>query len=117
LSDKPGTVVMQCLMPEKDIVLVKSAYQIDAGHTNAVPIFLYNFGTKKVHGTLGVTVPDQWSASFPQEVGIAPGARKELMLNLVSVKEWSVAARVRIKGDFGHAGQSVLALRFVPATN
>ncbi|MDB6122214.1 MAG: hypothetical protein JWQ71_1207 [Pedosphaera sp.] len=117
LSDKPGTVIMQCLMPEKDIVLVKSAYQIAPNHTNAIPIFLYNFGTAKVHGKLDVTVPDKWSASFPQEVDIAPGERKGLTLDLVSVKEWSVAARIRIKGDFGSAGQSVLGLRFVPTAN
>ncbi len=112
LPGKPGTVVMQALMPEDAIVLVKSGYKLAPGKTNAVPIFLYNFGATPARGRLQVTAPKDWSVEFPKEVELAPGERKELTLNLATGKRWDMAARVGIKGEFGTAGESVLALRF-----
>lgn len=117
LSGKLTPVVIQAVLPSVDIALTKSAYQIAANQTNKIPIFVYNFGETKVHGRLNVTVPEKWSAEFPDEVDLAPGERKALTLSLISVKSWEQAARVRINGDFGKAGDQVLALRFVQRSN
>ena len=76
----------------------------------------YNFGAKTVRGRLRVSVPDGWTVEFPSDVEVAPGERKELKLNLTCAGiAASTDAGVRITGEFGDAGQPVLALRFTPA--
>ena len=112
LPGKPGTVVMQAIMPEDTIDLKRSGYKLAVGRTNAVPIFLYNFGSTKVQGELRVVGPKDWTVEIPKTVEIAPGERKEMTLNLANSKTWAMAARVAILGDFGPGGNPVLALRF-----
>jgi hypothetical protein len=115
LPGKPGPLVLQALLPEASIVLDRSAYKIPGGRTNAVPVFLYNFGAKKARGRLSLTVPEGWKGELPHEVEVAPGERKELTLNLAcaGTNGWSQAS-IRITGDFGAEGRPVLAVRFVP---
>lgn len=115
LPGEPGSVVLQALLPEGDIVLEQSAYKLPAGRTKTVPLFLYNFGAKKAEGRLSLTVPERWKAEVPAEVEVAPGERKALTLNLDcgEAKGWTEAG-IRITGDFGSEGRPVLALRFVP---
>jgi hypothetical protein len=112
LPGKPGVVVLQALLPVSDIDLQKSGYKLAVGQTNAVPVFLYNFGTTKVQGKLRVTAPPEWSVNFPAEVELEPGERKELTLALANAKSWDKAATVGIKGDFGTVGEPVLSMRF-----
>ena len=115
LPGKPGDVVLQAVLPEADAVLQRSAYKIQPGETKTVPVFLYNFGATSAHGRLTVTAPEGWKLGFPGETKLAPGDRKEIGLTLTSAagKDFS-EAEVRIRGDFGAAGQPVLALRFIP---
>ncbi len=110
---KPSPIVLQALPPEKDIVLNKSAYHKATNELSEVPVFLYNFGDKPAKGKFTVTAPEHWTSEFPEEVEIAPGDRKQLTLKLKDAGEWPIA-RVQIKGDFGPAGKSFLALRFAP---
>ena len=44
----------------------------------------YNLSDKPAHGRLVAAVPDRWQAELPQEVAIAPGERKELLLRLTA---------------------------------
>jgi hypothetical protein len=115
LPGRPSPVVLQAVLPESGIALDESAYRLSAGQPNDVPIFAYNFSDKPAHGRLVAAVPDRWQAELPQEVTIAPGERKELLLRLTGLTG-SQAAKVRITGDFGPAGSAVLSLRFqIPA--
>jgi hypothetical protein len=52
---------------------------------------------------------------LPREVEVAPGERKGLAMNLsrAGTNGWSEVG-IRITGDFGAAGHTVLAVRFVP---
>ena len=114
LPGEPGPLVLQALLPEGSIVLDKSAYKLPSMGTNAIPVFLYNFGQNKAQGRLSLTVPDGWKGELPAEVEVAPGERKALTLKLegAGTNGWSQAG-IRITGDFGAEGQPVLAVRFV----
>jgi hypothetical protein len=115
LPGEPGPLVLQALLPQERIVLDKSAYKLPVTGTNAIPVFLYNFGAKKAQGELSLNVPEGWKGELPQTVEVAPGERKELALRLdhAGTNGWSEVS-VRITGDFGAQGRPVLAVRFVP---
>jgi hypothetical protein len=115
LPGKATPLVLQVLLPEGDTVLEKSAYKMPAGRVKAFPVFLYNFALKKTSGRLTVSAPAQWKATFPAEIELAPGERRELALELTcpSAPAWT-EAETRITGDFGAEGQSVLSFRLVP---
>jgi hypothetical protein len=117
LTGEPGPVVLQGLLPEVDIVFDKSAYKLAAGQSKKVPVFLYNFGDTKAEGRLKASGLDGWQTTFPATAEIAPGERKELMLEMScgSTNAWTEGG-IRITGDFGAAGKPVLAMQFVPAT-
>jgi hypothetical protein len=100
LAGNPGFLVLQAVQPVEETDLKKSAYVFAKAGTNAVPIFLYNFGSEKMHGRLSVTAPGGWTAALPSEVTIEPGERKALSLNLSNNnRDWD-EARLRIEGDF-----------------
>ncbi len=113
LKGKAWPIVLQAVLPPEDIALMKSAYKMPAGATNVVPVFVYNFGKSKAHGHLTVTAPEGWTKDFAADVEIAPGERKEVDVRLSTAKDWDQAARIQIKGEFGDAGEPLLALRFV----
>ncbi len=115
LPGEPGPLVLQALLPEQSIVLDRSAYKIASGRTNAIPVFLYNFGANQSQGRLTLTVPDGWQAELPGALEATPGQRKALTLNLArtATNSWKDAT-IRITGDFGALGRPVLAVRFVP---
>lgn len=117
LKGKPGPVVIQAVIPEENVVLNKSAYKIANGETKTIPVFIYNFGTKKLSGRLRVKVPEHWKAELPREVEVTPGERKELDLHLTcgEPNSWTVAG-VRINGDFGDGGRPLLSLQFTATT-
>jgi hypothetical protein len=111
LAGDASPVVLQAVLPETSILLDQSAYQLAAGQPARVPIFAYNFSDKPARGRLALEVPDPWQAELPQEAEIAPGERKELSLRLTGAAG-ARAAKVRITGQFGPAGSTVLSLRF-----
>jgi hypothetical protein len=109
---KPGSVVLQALLPETDIMLDKSAYKMKTTQPKTISLFAYNFGATKVSGRLNIEMPSRWAVKFQRDVELAPGARQELPLRLDSQRDagWTNAA-IRISGDFGPAGKPVLALK------
>ncbi len=115
LPGHPSPVVLQAVLPEASIVLSESAYRLSAGQPARIPIFVYNFSDQPARGRLAAAVPEQWQAELPQEAEIAPGERQELSLRLTGAPGARIA-KVRITGDFGSAGPTVLSLRFqIPA--
>ena len=115
LSDKPGNIVLQALLPETDVFLDKSAYKIESGQTKTVPLFLYNFGDKEARGRFKVTSSKGWKVELPNKAEINPGDRKELSLIVTPASEAPSDVTIRIAGDFGRAGDPVLSLRFTTA--
>jgi hypothetical protein len=121
---KPSPVVMQAVLPEASTDLEKSAYKIPAEGATKIPIFVYNFGAKPARGPLSSSMifePAQgltaapWSIDLPKEVEVSPGERKELALRLSGVSTNGVERAVlRITGEFGGGGRSVLSLNFGP---
>jgi len=116
LSGEASPLVLQAVMPEKSVLLERSAYRISTAEPVTVPVFLYNFGSTTARGKFSAVLSQPWSAEFPTEAEIAPGERKELTLRLTCLNPSdSRETDVRVTGDFGAAGQPVLALRFLPA--
>ncbi len=117
LPGKPSPVVLQALMPEKSVVLDKSAYTIKTGEQTQVPLFLYNFGSRPARGKLTIHAPEGWSVSdLPASIEILPGQRQPVLCVLTCPPEpGKEPARLGIVGRFGDAGEAVLSMRFVPA--
>lgn len=109
LADHPWPVVLQALLPQRDVVLNQSACKIPAGRAMTVPLAVYNFSDKPVHGRLKVKVPPQWQAQLPEEVAIETGGRKELQLFLAHpATPQGTNAIVQISGRFKNGGGSPL---------
>jgi len=116
LRGKASPIVLQALMPEKTIVLDKSAYTIEPGSRTEVPLFLYNFGAKTARGELRARAPDGWVAELPETTEIGPGQRLQVPCSLTCpAAATAEPARFEVDGQFGAAGNAVLSMRFVPA--
>lgn len=114
LRGKPSTVVFQALLPEKTIVLDKSAYKIEAHERTEVPLFVYNFGSRPVRGVLSPQVPEGWRLELPPTAEVQPGDRLRVPCFLTSaVTNASEPVKVQLHGQFGSAGQPCLSLRFI----
>jgi hypothetical protein len=113
LTGHPGPVVLQALLPEKDIVVNESAYTMPEGRSMTIPVFLYNFGAKTVRGKLKVKTPAHWGAQLADKVEIEPGGRKELRLLLTHPETAGMTNEgIRITGHFRDGGGApVLAFR------
>ncbi|MGQ9564335.1 MAG: hypothetical protein ACUVQG_08000 [Thermogutta sp.] len=110
---QPCPVVLQSLWPTDRVDLKRSAYRVETlGEEIVVPIFAYNFADKPLTGRFIVTVPDGWTASFPDAGTLGPGERSQWD---VCIKPGSFrgeeVATVRIEGDFSEAGKTVLSFR------
>jgi hypothetical protein len=123
LPGKPCPVVLQALMPKPSTVLRLSAYKVPKSRPASISIYVYNFGSQPARGHLSAVVAPgttntvlraAWKAEFSAELEIAPGDRKELPLQLTpAVADLPIDGTVRITGDFGKAGQTVLSFRIV----
>jgi hypothetical protein len=108
-------IVLQALWPEEKTDLKQSAYRISTEKDETIPVYVYNFGSRPLHGTFEMEPPSSWTAKFPTEVDVAPQERIELSLTLASADPAPKGATsVRIRGDFGAGGKPVLSLRLVP---
>ncbi len=114
LDGKPCTIVLQSLWPEAKTDLKHSAYSIPSQQKVEIPIYAYNFGPQSVSGRIAVENCSGCEASLAADVFIAPMERKELALVLNSTAlHTNDLGKVRLYGDFGHAGKAVLSVWFV----
>ncbi len=112
---EPSHVVFQSLWPKENISLSLSAYHISSKKRESIPIFVYNFGTNIVSGTLRVKAPTGWIVKLPESIKIKPGERKKLLLSVdCQTGSYALIETVCISGDFGEAGSPVLSLRLMP---
>ncbi len=114
LHGKPSKIVFQALMPEKTILLDKSAYKIRSGERTEVPLFMYNFSSKTARGTFSPRVPEGWRLELPQTAEIPPGERLQVPCFVTSAaSKGTEPVKLDLRGQFGSAGQPCLSLRFV----
>ncbi|MGI6460842.1 MAG: hypothetical protein ACOX5J_12265 [Candidatus Hydrogenedentales bacterium] len=114
----PSPVVLQAEFPQETVRLEPQAYELTAGEPAAMPLWVYNFSAEPVEGRLAVDrAPADWRVELPGGlIQIPPFEGIPLMLDLALptngrpalVGEW-----VHIRGDFGAAGQPVLAFRLI----
>lgn len=117
---KPSPVVLQAVWPaEKStwpkVEGLRSHYWIGSDGPERMPVFVYNFGDKEAKGRLTVTGPKEWQLGLPQEVTVKPMERLELALTYdLSQALRRTRQAVKIEGDFGPAGKSLLSMRLFP---
>lgn len=126
---RPGDaspIVLQCLMPKDTSVRVERIewaweyeHGVVPGQATDLPLFVYNFSQHEVSGSIavetlpdGVTIqPDRWHVHLPP-MGREPLAAR---VTLAPQDHWSQTDRwIKLCGQFGDAGQPVLAFRLVP---
>jgi hypothetical protein len=104
-------VVLQLQMPAAATNLEKQAHVVPAGTPTDLALFAYNFSDAKVSGTISVKTPANWEITPASwAVVLDPMEQKALPARIV-VSATGAADWVTLKGDFGPAGQSVLAFR------
>ncbi len=114
LPGKPSPIVLQALLPERTILLSRSAYRLPAIQSATISIYGYNFGKETVHGHLEVKTPTGCRVRFPEEVTLQPGDRKELSFRLTCNSTNTSVITLGVVGHFGAAGKAVLSLRLIP---
>jgi hypothetical protein len=115
---RPGSVcpvVLQLQMPATATDLKQQAHIMPAGTPTELTLFAYNFSDAKVSGTIRVQqTPADWQitpASWTVELD--PLKRESLLVRVV-IPAGAKGDWVKLKGDFGPAGPTVLAFRLAP---
>jgi len=108
-------VVLQAIWPKERRALDKSAYRLGTEKIETIPVYIYNFSSNEVEGKLSTVVPDGWHIQLPAYVKVGAGERVELALVVNCRAATSAMTQtIRIAGDFGKAGQPVLAIQVLP---
>jgi hypothetical protein len=119
---RPGgtcPVVLQLQMPAAATNLEQQAHLVPAGASTSLALFAYNFSGSKLSGTVSVQqAPANWEITPTSwTVDLDPMERKALSARVVLPANGAKADWVKLKGDFGPAGQSVLAFRLAAKGN
>jgi len=126
-SGQPSPIVLQLEMPRSATLMRKEAWTEEHERTRAsgdeteLTIVVYNFDSQPAEGVVAVErapsgcrlTPDRWP------VRIEPMDRQELRTCLAGPASAAGAAEegwFRLRGDFGGAGQPVLAFRLIQRT-
>jgi hypothetical protein len=116
-------VVLQCAMPRgtaKNIERIPWAseyeYAVEAGRPFRIPIYVYNFGSETVRGSVHLTTRPAGCEAEPMEwsVELEPMGRAELATQVMIAKEMTFDAEdtwVTLRGDFAAGVRPVLAFR------
>jgi len=113
---RPGSVcpvVLQLQMPAATTNLDQQAHVIPAAAPTDIALFAYNFRSSKVSGTVSVQqAPAHWEITpATWTIDLDPMERKPLPARIVIPVDGAKADWIKLKGDFGPAGQTVLAFR------
>ncbi len=109
---QPCPVVLQAVLPESCVLLEKSAYKI-IGPNLTIPLYAYNFGSKKLRGVLDCAASVGWSVDCDREIELSPGDRKPITVTVTRANPQSEEGIIRFAGDFFRAGRAVLSLRVI----
>ncbi len=121
-APRPGTVcpvVLQLQMPSSTTNLEQQAQIVPPGTSTGLALFAYNFSSRKVFGTVRVQqVPANWEITPTSwTVDLNSMERKVLSVQITIPANGAKADWVSLKGDFGPAGQAVLAFRLAAQGN
>jgi hypothetical protein len=121
-APRPGRVcpvVLQLQMPASTTNLKEQAHIVPAGTSTTLTLFAYNFSSSKLSGTVSTqTAPANWEiVPTNWTVDLDPMERKALSARAIMPANGAKADWVKLKGDFGPAGQSMLAFRLAPKEN
>lgn len=120
-APRPGgvcPVVLQLQMPQSVTNLDQQAHVIPAATPTDLRLFAYNFSGEKVSGTVAVQqLPANWQITPTSwTVTLDPMERKALPAQ-ITIPAGSAADWIKLQGDFGAAGRSVLAFRLMVKEN
>jgi len=118
---RPGSVcpvVLQLQMPQSATNLDQQAHVIPAAVSTEIKLFAYNFSGEKASGTVTVReIPANWQITPASwSVTLDPMERKALPAQ-ITIPASSAADWVKLQGDFGPTGRSVLAFRLMVKEN
>jgi hypothetical protein len=111
LAGEVCPVVLQTIWPAKDTSLDKSAYRVQMGTPVTIPVYAYNFGKGTARGTLRVTSSTEFSVTCPAQTEVKPGGRLEIPVQIGGIQSTGKVDTIRLEGDFGRSGKSVLSFR------
>jgi len=110
-------VVLQLQMPHTATDLDQQAHRIGPAGQADIRIFAYNFSEKPVRGTVQAKTSASWKLTPPQwELTLEPMEQKSFEIHVQVEKtadRSGPADWVKLEGDFGDAGRSVLAFRLI----
>jgi hypothetical protein len=111
-------VVLQLQMPQSATNLNQQAHVIPTAMPTDLRLFAYNFSSDKVSGTIAVQQsPANWQITpATWAVTLDPMERKALPAQIV-IPAGSAADWIKLQGDFGPTGRSVLAFRLMVKEN
>jgi len=117
-SGRVCPVVLQLQMPQSATNLDQQAHVLQAATPTDLRLFAYNFSGDKVSGTVTVQQsPANWKiAPASWTVTLDPMERKALPAQ-ITIPAGSAADWIKLQGDFGPAGRSVLAFRLMVREN
>jgi hypothetical protein len=120
-APRPGSVcpvVLQLQMPQSATDLKEQAHAVPAGTPTDLRLFAYNFCSESVSGTVTAPqIPANWQLTRASwTVTLDPMERKALPAQ-VTIPAGSAADWIKLQGDFGPAGRSVLAFRLMVKDN
>ncbi len=121
---KPSPVVLQLRSTGKPPILRKVGWTqehdwaVQPGENRFLQLYVYNFGENEAKGTVALELlPDGWEITPGRwELELAPMARRNLASRLTvpdAKAGEDPVRRVKFRGDFGDAGQPVLAFRML----
>ena len=121
-TPRPGSicpVVLQLQMSASATNLEQQAHIVPAGTPISLALFAYNFSNGKISGKISVQqAPANWEITPASwTVDLDPMERKALSARIVVPANGAKADWVKLQGDFGPTGQSVLAFRLAPKGN
>ena len=113
---KPSSVVLQLSLPQQSTRLGNQTHEIVPGVRSELPLSVYNFSPRKISGRLQIEEsPSAWRMQTSTEpVQIEPMGRVNVAASVTipsTGRELLSGAWIQVRGDFGDAGQPVLAFR------
>ena len=114
-TEKPSTIVLQASEKPEKIDLKNSAYKVSRDKQFALPVNIYNFGDSQVKGALTIETPKDWAAVFTEKIDLNPMEKKEVLIKVLpNFSPNEKVGKIKIIGNFGKGGKSVLSVRFIP---
>ncbi len=111
-------VVLQLQMPQSATDLSQQAHIIPAATPTDLRLLAYNFSGEKVSGTVTVQQsPAGWQFTPPNWTVTLDSMERTSLPAQVVIPAGSAPGWIKLQGDFGSAGRSVLAFRLIVKEN